>query len=650
MSPKCEGVTNPTNVTDMTPDFTWAFSDPDVGNTQSAYRILVSTSQTTLNANIGEKWNTGYEYSSSSYTVYAGSALNGHSTYYWKVQNWDNYNSTSPFCSAQTFVTMQVASKVICTALPTSINNNGTSTSLITASIYDAGDALVTTATNSVTFSVSGQGTLLGTTIGSAVSGLATIQLQSSTTAGTATVTATSANLTAGSVSVTVMQVASKVICTANPTIINADNTATSLITARILDESNILVSTAGNTILFTITGEGTLQGTTSKSASEGIATALLKSSLTAGTATVTATSSGLSSGTVAVVTIELIASPPVGLRINDYSKHTIEISWQAGEGNIKFDLDKSTDGVNFYLIISSITATSFKDTELKAGTTYWFRIYGYNEYGDKSNPSQISQITESVEIIEPSTEKEIYSEKLEVSVVVSTGTFSMESYVEIEVNPVKEEITIANGRTMAVKNIENTTTNLKAYTLYGAELGEGDFKKEVEIKIHYDKTAVEAASIAEDTLRIYVLDEENSYWNKVTGEQTVDKNNNFVSVKINHFSVYCLMGSGGSLDILNFANYPNPFSGGTVFTFEITKNAAVKLNVYTVSGRLVMKFDAVDVVAGYNVIPNSGIWDGTDSSNPPKQLANGVYMYRIIATTDEGEKCQKTGKLVIIR
>ena len=258
--------------------------------------------------------------------------------------------------------------------------------------------------------------------------------------------------------------------------------------------------------------------------------------------------------------------------------------------------------------------------------------------------------MTEAVQVIETSIEKEIKSELDKVAVVVSSGTFDKDSYIDIEINPVNEEIITANGRIMAVKNILNTTTELKAYTLYGEELGQSDFKKEVEIKIHYDETAVEIAGVDENTLKIYVLEEEYGHWKKVEGGQTVDAVGNYVSTKIGHFSIYCLMGVGGDLDILNFVNYPNPFSVGTVFTFELTKNADVKINIYTSSGRLVKRFEEKNMAAGYCEIPISGTWDGSDGSNPPQQLANGVYFYKITATPTEGKSVQKTGKLIILR
>jgi hypothetical protein len=44
-SPQCEGQTNPTAVSDFTPEFGWTFFDPESGDVQGAYQIIVGTSE-----------------------------------------------------------------------------------------------------------------------------------------------------------------------------------------------------------------------------------------------------------------------------------------------------------------------------------------------------------------------------------------------------------------------------------------------------------------------------------------------------------------------------------------------------------------------------------------------------------------------------
>jgi hypothetical protein len=96
-------------------------------------------------------------------------------------------------------------------------------------------------------------------------------------------------------------------------------------------------------------------------------------------------------------------------------------------------------------------------------------------------------------------------------------------------------------------------------------------------------------------------------------------------------------------LGIEEIANYPNPMTNSTVFTFKLTKSADVKLKIFTISGRLVDKIEAGTLDAGYNEIPAGGSWDSGD-------LSAGVYLYKITATDDNGNTVNKTAKLVIMR
>jgi hypothetical protein len=108
-SPLCEGVTNPTEVTDATPEFSWTFSDPDGGDTQGAYQILVASTSENLTADNGDMWDSGKVSSSTSEVSYAGTDLADSQTYYWKVKTWDSSDAEGAYCGQQQF-TMGVLS------------------------------------------------------------------------------------------------------------------------------------------------------------------------------------------------------------------------------------------------------------------------------------------------------------------------------------------------------------------------------------------------------------------------------------------------------------------------------------------------------------------------------------------------------------
>ncbi len=104
-NPLCESQTNPTDVVNPTPEFSWTYSDPDVMDTQQTYRILVASSLSDLNANNGDMWDSDKAESTDSIVTYAGSALADYIIYYWKVMTMDPIGYWSPYCSAQSFMT-----------------------------------------------------------------------------------------------------------------------------------------------------------------------------------------------------------------------------------------------------------------------------------------------------------------------------------------------------------------------------------------------------------------------------------------------------------------------------------------------------------------------------------------------------------------
>lgn len=110
--------------------------------------------------------------------------------------------------------------------------------------------------------------------------------------------------------------------------------------------------------------------------------------------------------------------------------------------------------------------------------------------------------------------------------------------------------------------------------------------------------------------------------------------------------------------DIVKVANYPNPVvgraqdpknDGRTRFTYVLTDDAdAVSIKVYTVSGRLVKRFDNLATGVGYHEFPRTLYgWDCKDEQG--FQLANGVYFYKVTARKG-GKSIEKTQKMAILR
>ncbi len=79
-------------------------------------------------------------------------------------------------------------------------------------------------------------------------------------------------------------------------------------------------------------------------------------------------------------------------------------------------------------------------------------------------------------------------------------------------------------------------------------------------------------------------------------------------------------------LNLYNTYNFPNPFSTFTQFTFEVTQNIELKLDIYTIGGRKIKSFQRSNLEAGFHIID----WDGLDTYGG--KIANGVYIFRLKA------------------
>jgi len=86
----CEYATNPLGVDTLQPRFGWILKSDKRSQLQSAYRVLVATSEKQLQTNVGDKWDSGKVNSDRSVNVeYRGKPLSSSEKCYWKVQVWD---------------------------------------------------------------------------------------------------------------------------------------------------------------------------------------------------------------------------------------------------------------------------------------------------------------------------------------------------------------------------------------------------------------------------------------------------------------------------------------------------------------------------------------------------------------------------------
>ncbi len=102
----CELMAHPerTAITDSQPDFSWVVNSPAKNELQTGYQILVASSESKLNANTGDLWDSGRVASSQSVAVeYKGAPLQAGASYWWKVRTFLKSETPSQWSAPQQF-------------------------------------------------------------------------------------------------------------------------------------------------------------------------------------------------------------------------------------------------------------------------------------------------------------------------------------------------------------------------------------------------------------------------------------------------------------------------------------------------------------------------------------------------------------------
>jgi len=95
-----------------------------------------------------------------------------------------------------------------------------------------------------------------------------------------------------------------------------------------------------------------------------------------------------------------------------------------------------------------------------------------------------------------------------------------------------------------------------------------------------------------------------------------------------------------GDLNIERFLIYPNPVKNSTNFTFMLSRNCEITVEIFTISGKKIYSYKTSGR-QGFNSI----FWDGRD--NKGDKLANNTYFVKIRAK-DGKDKTEKIEKLII--
>ncbi|NOS85062.1 MAG: hypothetical protein HOP31_07965 [Ignavibacteria bacterium] len=87
------------------------------------------------------------------------------------------------------------------------------------------------------------------------------------------------------------------------------------------------------------------------------------------------------------------------------------------------------------------------------------------------------------------------------------------------------------------------------------------------------------------------------------------------------------------------FQNYPNPSNPTSKVDFQIPFTAKVSLKVYDITGKEVASLIEKDLESGFYTTDFNG-----------SNLASGVYFYRLIANSNDGNSFSKTMKLILVK
>lgn len=104
---------------------------------------------------------------------------------------------------------------------------------------------------------------------------------------------------------------------------------------------------------------------------------------------------------------------------------------------------------------------------------------------------------------------------------------------------------------------------------------------------------------------------------------------------------------NNAGIQIENLFNAPNPVTDETHFVFEHNQggnNMKVDIYIFDIMGRWVTTLS--QVVSGSSTRVDPIRWDGRSANGTV--LRNGVYVYRVVATNDQGETATMVSKLIL--
>jgi hypothetical protein len=285
---------------------------------------------------------------------------------------------------------------------------DGMSEIVVNAKVCDQYGNVTTGANNIVSFSLTGEGDIISGTATvknlsvQATNSESSIYVRSTTKAGRIVVRCDSAGLVSSSMTITTIAgFAAKIAGSFDTNYLLVDGTSTTKLTVRVLDNNDNIVEQHSTPISFTITGPGSIVGSTTAVPVNGVADVSVQSGVSVGTITVTCKTGNITANFKVFVTKNVIplkevvalsaTAHPAGKRI--------DLAWNNPDSTdfagviIRYSKmrypETVADGMSVADLIKPATTYAHKD--LTDNATYYYTVFSYDVSLNYSTGTHVS-------------------------------------------------------------------------------------------------------------------------------------------------------------------------------------------------------------------------------------------------------------------
>jgi len=341
---------------------------------------------------------------------------------------------------------------------------------------------------------------------------------------------------------------------------------------------------------------------------------------------------------------------------------YRINFMWE-NKGDINGDIVKyelnisSYSNFSYKIVIKDIEKPEYFLEQLSQETTYYWKVIAYDWLGltqenqeifmffTLSNSKAVSPdgifFAEVLSYLPPSRYVDI--EKLKPDEISSIKTAEIESIGNRLIKVISENVyNVYIFDILQKSKIENPDVTVKLTYKY----------KDNNNDEYYDSNEF----IPVDNLKISYLNQNNNRWTLPENKQNIDKDKKYVSVIVNKLSLFTMVGSNYSNQLLSNINiYPNPFFAQNEILrikYSLNEDSEIKITIYNLIGDTVKEWNfspGIDLKSkgiseGY---VNEVLWNGLNDNN--RLVSTGMYMCIITAKSISG-RTQREIKYIGVR